>query len=132
MSSTTDERVAGALAPAAVSLAEKFEQFSEHWSPKVVAEANGWEFKLVKVQGAFVWHHHEVDEVFMVMSGWLRIHLEGLPTAVVGPGELLVVPRGVRHRPEAASECRIMLIEPAGVRNTGDVEGPLTAVDEWI
>jgi mannose-6-phosphate isomerase-like protein (cupin superfamily) len=132
MYSTTDERVEGFVAPAAVSLAEKFEQFTERWSPKIVAQANGWEFKLVKVQGAFVWHHHEVDEVFMVVSGRLRIHLEGLPTAVVGPGEIFVVPRGVRHRPEAASECRIMLIEPAGVRNTGDVDGPLTAVDEWL
>lgn len=131
MSSTTDECLEGVVAPA-VSLAEKFAQFADHWSPKIVAEANGWEFKLVKVQGAFVWHHHDVDEVFLVVSGWLRIHLEGLPTAVVGPGELLVVPRGVRHRPEAASECRIMLIEPAGVRNTGDVDAPLTAVDEWI
>jgi mannose-6-phosphate isomerase-like protein (cupin superfamily) len=72
-----------------------------------------------------------VDEVFLVVSGWLRIHLEGLPTAVVGPGELFVVPRGVRHRPEA-SECLIMLIDPAGVRNTDDAGGPLTAVDEWI
>lgn len=132
MHSTTDERVEGVVAPAAVSLAEKFEQFTDHWSPKIIAAANGWEFKLVKVQGAFVWHHHEVDEVFLVVSGWLRIHLEGLPTAVVGPGEILVVPRGLRHRPEAASECRIMLIEPAGVRNTADVQGPLTALDEWI
>jgi mannose-6-phosphate isomerase-like protein (cupin superfamily) len=105
-----------------ISLAEKFAAIDEHWRPKVAAELNGQEVKLVKVKGAFPWHRHDdVDEMFLVWRG--RISLEFRDrTVVLGPGEALVVPRGVEHRPVAEEEAEILLFEPSGVRNTGNVE----------
>ena len=119
-------------APAALNLAEKFALFDERWSPKIIAKANGWEIKLVKAQGSFVSHHHDIDEIFCVFSGRLTIHLQDQPDVHVHPGEIFVVPRGIEHRLEAEHECQLLLLEPAGVINTGQAAGALTAVDEWI
>lgn len=110
-----------------VNLEEKLAQFSEHWSPKVVARVNDYEIKLVKVLGEFVWHTHEdTDELFLVLDGQLTVQLRD-GDVVLGPGELYVVPRGVEHCPIADGEVKAMLIEPSGVVNTGDAGGELTA-----
>lgn len=111
-----------------INLAERFSRITEHWRPKIVAELNGQVVRLVKVQGEFVWHQHAgEDELFFVVRGRLRIDFRDGPV-ILGPGEMLVVPRGVEHRPVAEEECEMLLFEPAEVRNTGDVEHPtLTA-----
>ena len=104
-----------------ITLAEKYAQITEHFRPKVVAELNGQEVKLVKVRGEFVWHHHAgEDELFFVLQGELVIELRD-GQVVLGPGELVVVPKGVEHRPVARGEVQVMLIEPASTRHTGDV-----------
>jgi mannose-6-phosphate isomerase-like protein (cupin superfamily) len=105
-----------------ISLADKLAQIQEHWRPKVVGELNGQEVKLVKFQGEFVWHKHEQeDELFLVIAGRFRMEFRDR-TVELGPGELLIVPRGVEHRPVADDEVEVLLFEPAGLRNTGDVE----------
>ena len=111
-----------------INLAERFSRITEHWRPKIVAELNGQVVRLVKVRGEFVWHRHAgEDELFYVVRGRLRIDFRDGPVTL-GPGEMLVVPRGVEHRPVAEEECEMLLFEPAEVRNTGDVEHPtLTA-----
>ncbi len=111
-----------------VSLAETLAAIGEHWRPKIVAELNGQEVKVAKVQGEFVWHHHDdADELFLVLGGSLRIDFRDR-SVELGPGELLVVPRGVEHRPVAEHEVELLLFEPAGIVNTGNVEHPrLTA-----
>ena len=104
-----------------VRLADKLSLFSEHWSPKVVADFNGHEVMVVKVQGEFVWHSHpDTDDFFLVLKGRLRIELRD-GDVTLGPGELYVVPKGVEHRPVAEEEVHLLLIEPAGTPNTGDV-----------
>ena len=107
--------------------------FSEKWSPKVIAEMNEYQFKLVKIEGEFVWHNHsETTEVFIVLEGRMKIEFED-KTVQLNEGEMYVVPKGVRHKPSAEHECRIMLIEPKGVINTGEVESDLRAPnDEWV
>ena len=111
----------------AVDIAEKFSLFSEHWSPKVVARLNDYEIKLVRIKGEFVWHtHDDTDELFLVFTGSLTIQLRD-GDVTLGPGQLFVVPRGVEHCPISDGEVGAMLIEPAGVVNTGDAGGPLTA-----
>jgi mannose-6-phosphate isomerase-like protein (cupin superfamily) len=116
-----------------VNLAQKLSLVSEHWTPKVVAQLNDYHFKVVKVQGEFVWHDHpETDEVFFVVQGTLCIEFRD-HTATLKAGELIVVPKGVEHRPYALEECHILLVEPAGTINTGEVVDVLTAPDnEWI
>ena len=111
-----------------VDVAEKLALIEEHWRPKVVAELNGQEVKLVKFQGTFVWHRHEhEDELFLGVSGRFRVEFRD-GTVELGPGELLVVPRGVEHRTVAEEEVSVLLFEPAATRNTGDVDDPeLTA-----
>lgn len=105
-----------------VNLAAGFAQIAEHWRPKVAAELNGQEVKLVKVKGEFVWHKHDdVDELFLVIKGRLLVEFKG-ETVALGPGEMLVVPKGIEHRPVAADEVQMLVFEPAGVRNTGNVE----------
>ena len=113
-----------------VNLTEKFSLITEHWRPKVVAELNGQEVKLVKVRGEFVWHHHDLeDELFLILRGSLRIEFRDR-VVTLGPGELLVIPRGVEHRPVAEEEVELMLFEPAATRNTGNVvHETLTAPD---
>ena len=110
-----------------VDLAQKLSLVTDHWSPKVVARLNDYEVKVVKVQGEFVWHQHDdTDELFLVVSGRLRIQLRD-GDVELGPGQLYVVPRGVEHCPVADEETHALLLEPQGVVNTGDAGGPLTA-----
>jgi mannose-6-phosphate isomerase-like protein (cupin superfamily) len=116
----------------AINLAEKLATFSEHWRPRVIAELNDYQFKLVKILGEFVWHSHaDTDEAFVVLEGELRIDFrDGAVT--LGAGEIYVVKKGVEHRPYAAREVKLMLVEPRGVRNTGDAGGDRTAPnDVW-
>ncbi len=104
-----------------VNLAEKLALFSEQWKPKVVGELNGQQVKLVKFQGPFSWHHHrDEDELFLVVKGEFDMELRG-ETVTVRQGELVVVPRGVEHRPNAREEVHVLLFEPAGTLNTGNV-----------
>ena len=123
---------------AVVSLSEKLGLFNDHWSPRVVAQLNNYQFKLAKVEGEFVWHNHpDTDEAFLVLDGLLEIDLrepdQAPSTISLGPGELTVIPRGMDHRPRAKTECHIMLLEPQGVVNTGEAGGTLTAEnDRWI
>jgi mannose-6-phosphate isomerase-like protein (cupin superfamily) len=104
-----------------INLAEKFGCFTDQWSPKIVADLNDSHVKLAKVQGEFVWHRHaDEDELFIVLRGDLTIELrDGQVT--LGPGELVVIPKGVEHRPVARDEVHLMLIEPKGILHTGDV-----------
>lgn len=111
----------------AINLAAKLAQFSEAWSPKIVARLNDYAFKLVKLQGDFVWHRHaDTDEAFLVLDGELTIHLRD-GSVRLGAGELFVVPKGVEHMPSAAAECHVLLVEPAGTVNTGEVVSARTA-----
>lgn len=108
-----------------VSLAAKLAAITEHWRPRVVGELNGQEVKLVKLQGEFVWHHHAgEDELFLVVHGHLRIELRDDRAIELDPGEFVIVPRGVEHRPVASEEVEILLFEPATTRNTGNVDHP--------
>lgn len=117
-----------------VNFREKLSKFSEQWTPKVIAEMNDYQFKLVKIQGEFVWHEHQdTDEAFIVIEGSMRIDFEDGSSVELERGEMYVVPRGVTHRPCAESECTVMLVEPKGVVNTGDTDSELTAPnDEWV
>ncbi len=116
-----------------INFQQKFGLFSEQWQPKVVAEMNDYQFKLVRVEGDFVWHSHpETDETFLVIDGELVIDFRD-GSVTLGPGEMYVVPKGKEHKPRAARECRILLIEPAGTVNTGHAGGEKTAPnDVWI
>ena len=110
-------------APAKVNLADKLGQFTEHWSPRIVAHYNGNDIMVVKVEGEFTWHSHpDTDDFFLVLDGELDIELRD-KTVTLGPGELFVVPTGVEHRPCARrGEVKLLLIEPKGTPNTGDEE----------
>ena len=111
---------------------EKFASFSEHWSPKVIAELNGQHVKVAKLLGEFDWHFHEnEDELFWVVEGCLEIHLRD-KVVELHPGELLVVPRGVEHKPVAKSECQVVLFEPAGTLNTGNIVNERTVTKPEI
>jgi mannose-6-phosphate isomerase-like protein (cupin superfamily) len=117
----------------AINLREKIGLIGEQWSPRVVAELNDYQFKVVRIEGDFIWHNHpETDEAFLVVDGELRIDFRD-GSVTLGPGELFVVPRGVEHKPFAAGEVRLLLIEPRGVLNTGHAGGERTAGnDVWI
>ncbi len=116
-----------------INFKEKLSLISDHWSPKIIAQMNDYHFKLVKVQGDFVWHSHpETDEVFVVLKGELIIDMRD-GQVHLREGEMVVVPRGVEHKPRAKEECHLLLVEPAGTINTGDNPGELTAAaGEWI
>lgn len=117
----------------AINFSNKLKLIDDHWQPRVLAEMNDYQFKIVKILGDFVWHQHEdTDETFIVLSGELRIDFrDGAVT--VGAGEMFVVPRGVEHKPYAAGEVEMLLVEPRGVKNTGDEGGERTAEnDVWI
>lgn len=120
-------------APTKINFNQKLALFEEQWSPKVIAEMNDYQFKLVRLQGEFVWHQHEdTDETFIVLEGELTIDLESGPV-ILRAGEMLVIPKGMSHRPHATSEAKVLLVEPAGVVNTGDANSELTAPqDVWI
>ena len=117
----------------AINLAQKLGLISEQWSPRVVAELNAYQFKVVRIEGDFVWHDHpETDEAFLVLEGELRIDFRD-GAVVLRAGELFVVPRGVEHKPFAAMEVKLLLIEPRGIRNTGHAGGERTAPNDiWI
>ncbi len=116
-----------------IKLDEKLSMFSEKWSPKIVAQMNDYHFKIAKIQGEFVWHDHpETDEVFIVLKGQLEIQFRD-GNVTLNEREMFVVPKGVEHKPIAADECHILLVEPAGTVNTGDVVNEKTApTDVWI
>jgi mannose-6-phosphate isomerase-like protein (cupin superfamily) len=116
-----------------INLAEKCKLLDELWSPHIVAELNDYQFKVANVEGDFVWHDHpETDEAFLVLDGTLSIDLPDR-TVILRPGDLFIVPKGVRHRPRAEHRVSMLLIEPRGVVNTGDERGELTAeLDAWI
>jgi mannose-6-phosphate isomerase-like protein (cupin superfamily) len=104
-----------------VNLDQQFKRFHDHWHPRIVATVNDYDIKLVKVQGEFVWHQHQdTDELFLVVDGQLRIQLQDHDDVLLGSGELLVVPRGVRHCPAADQETRVLLLELQDTVNTGD------------
>lgn len=109
-----------------INIAEKLSTFAEHFKPKIIGELNGQHVKLVKFAGEFVWHHHdEEDELFLVLRGRFRMELRD-KTIELEPGEILIVPRGVEHRPVADEEVAVLLFEPAGTLNTGNVRGDRT------
>lgn len=116
-----------------INFAAKFGAFDDHWAPRVVAEMNDYQFKVVKLAGEFVWHSHEdTDETFIVLDGALRIDFRD-GAVELAAGEMFVVPKGVEHRPYAENEAKVLLIEPRGVLNTGQAGGDLTAEnDVWI
>ncbi len=116
-----------------VSFQKKLATFSDQWSPKVIAEMNDYQFKLVKLQGDFVWHaHRDTDEVFIVLDGRMTIELRDGAVAL-SAGEMFVVRKGVEHKPFAEHECHVLLVEPRGVVNTGDTGGQKTAAnDVWV
>lgn len=121
------------MPPPVINPQDKLSRFSEQWKPKIIAQMNDYHLKVVRLQGEFVWHSHpETDEVFWVLDGTLRIGFRD-GEVELKPGELLVVPHGVEHKPFAAAECQVLLIEPAGTVNTGDAGGERTAPNnEWI
>ncbi len=116
-----------------VRFADKFARLTEHWSPRVVAQMNDYQFKVVRLKGDFVWHDHpETDETFIVLEGRLRIDFRD-GVVELREGEMFVVPRGVEHKPYAEEEAKVLLIEPRGVINTGDAVSELTAAnDRWL
>ena len=116
-----------------INFQNKLELFSEHWSPKVIAEMNDYQFKLVKIKGEFTWHQHtNTDETFIVLEGSMGIEFKDR-TVQLSEGEMIVVPRGEEHKPFADKECKVLLVEPKEVVNTGDAGGELTADnDVWI
>lgn len=117
----------------AINFADKFDLFREQWQPKVVAEMNDYQFKLARLEGDFLWHAHaDTDEAFLVLDGELRIDFRD-GSVTVRAGEMYVVAKGVEHKPYAENEVKLLLIEPHGVRNTGDAGGERTAEnDVWI
>ena len=116
-----------------INFAHKFGLFDDRWKPRVIAEMNDYQFKIAKIEGDFVWHHHvDTDETFIVVDGRLRIDFRD-GSVTLGPGEMYVVPKGVEHKPFAETEVKLLLIEPRGVRNTGEEGGQRTAEnDVWI
>tara|TARA_B100000953_G_scaffold60122_1_gene47764 strand:- start:608 stop:988 length:381 start_codon:yes stop_codon:yes gene_type:complete len=116
-----------------INIKSKFEKFSDIWAPKVIAEMNNYQFKLVKIKNDFVWHQHEdTDEVFFVIEGKMNIEFED-SMVELNEGEMLVVPKGKKHKPFAENQAKIMLVEPKDVVNTGEQESELTAKnDDWI
>ena len=111
-----------------INLAEKLSQFSSHWDPHVVATYNGNDVMVVKFAGEFPFHKHDdTDDFFLVVSGEVTMEFEGAPSVTFGPGELVIVPKGVVHRPRAETEAQVLLIEPTGEPNTGDSGVPPAA-----
>jgi mannose-6-phosphate isomerase-like protein (cupin superfamily) len=121
------------MSVSAINLLGKFQLFDELWSPRVVAELNDYQVKLARIDGEFVWHEHaDTDELFLCLEGSMTIETHD-GNVTLGPGDLYVVPRGKPHKPVTRGECKILLLEPRGVVNTGDVRSDLTAaLDQWI
>ena len=116
-----------------INLKSKFQKFTDQWSPKVIEEMNDYQFKLVKIEKDFTWHKHDdTDETFLVIEGKMGIEFED-QTIELKEGEMIVIPKGKKHKPYADKEAKIMIIEPKGVTNTGDVVNELTSKnDQWI
>ena len=113
-----------------INFSEKLSQINEHWKPRVIAEMNDYQFKIVKIKDEFVWHSHaDTDETFIVIKGNLKIELRD-GDVNLGPGEMYVVPKGVEHKPVAIEEVEMLLIEPRGTLNTGDAKGDRTAEND--
>ena len=116
-----------------INLKEKYSKFTKHWSPRIVAEMNDYQFKLAKIKGEFVWHDHKhTDETFIIIEGEMTLKFRGSEVKL-SEGEMYVVPKGVTHKTYAENECKVMLVEPTGVINTGEEGGDLTAPnDVWV
>ena len=116
-----------------INLKSKFQEFADQWSPKVIEEMNDYQFKLVKIENDFTWHKHEdTDETFLVIEGKMGIEFED-QTIELSEGEMIVIPKGKKHKPYADKEAKIMIIEPKGITNTGDVTNDFTAEnDQWV
>jgi mannose-6-phosphate isomerase-like protein (cupin superfamily) len=116
-----------------INITEKFSKFSKHWSPRIVAEMNDYQFKIAKIKGEFVWHDHKhTDETFIVIEGNMSMKFRDSIVELF-EGEMIVVPKGTEHKPCADKECKILVIEPRGVINTGDIVNNLTInEDQWI
>ena len=116
-----------------INLKSKFQKFTDQWSPKVIEEMNDYQFKLVKIENDFTWHKHDdTDETFLVIEGKMGIEFED-QTVELSEGEMIVIPKGKKHKPYADKEAKIMIIEPKGVTNTGDITNELTAEnDQWV
>jgi mannose-6-phosphate isomerase-like protein (cupin superfamily) len=113
-----------------INLKDKFASFADTWSPKIVGEVNNFHVKMSKVLGDFVWHHHEdEDELFLVVKGRLRIKLRDQEDVVLEPGEFAIIPHGVEHNPVAEEETHVLLFEPAGTLNTGNVQNERTVAN---
>ena len=109
-----------------VNIAEKLSLFSDHWNPRIIGELNGQHVKAVKLQGEFVWHHHDhEDELFLVIKGKLKMEFRD-KTVEINPGEFIIVPKKIEHKPVADEEVQILLFEPASTLNTGNVENERT------
>jgi mannose-6-phosphate isomerase-like protein (cupin superfamily) len=117
----------------AINFVDKLAKFAEHWSPRVIAEMNDYQFKLVKLQGEFVWHaHKDTDEVFLVIEGEMQVGFRDRDVTLRA-GEMFVVPKGIEHITRATNECHALVIEPRGVVNTGEAGGALKAQnDVWV
>lgn len=117
----------------AVNFSDKLSEITEFWQPRVISEMNDYQFKIVRIEGDFIWHDHpETDETFIVLKGRLRIDFRDGAVSI-GAGEMFVVPKGVEHKPYAEQEVHLLLIEPRGVLNTGHAGGDRTAQnDQWI
>jgi len=116
-----------------INLREKLSKFSKYWSPRIIAEMNDYQFKIAKIKGEFIWHDHkDTDETFIVIEGTMCIKFrDGI--VELSEGEMFVVPKGVEHKPCAENECKILVVEPRGVINTGDAGGELTITkDVWV
>lgn len=112
-----------------INIAEKFNQFTDRWNPRVIGSLNGQEVKIAKVKGDFIWHHHEnEDELFLVVNGTLGIEFRDR-TVELQPGEMIIVPKGMEHRPFAKEEAEIMMFEPSSTLNTGTIENEFTRKD---
>ena len=116
-----------------INLKSKFQKFTDQWSPKVIVEMNDYQFKLVKIENDFTWHKHEdTDETFLVIEGKMGIEFED-QTVELSEGEMIVIPKGKKHKPYADKEAKIMIIEPKGITNTGDITNDFTAEnDQWV
>jgi len=121
------------MAYQSINFVQKFGLLQEQWQPKVIAEMNDYQFKIVKLEGDFIWHDHKnTDETFIVLDGTLRIDFRD-GAVRISAGEMFVVPKGIEHKPYAEGEVKLLLIEPRGVPNTGDAGGDRTAeLDVWI
>jgi|TARA_Y100000994_G_scaffold249606_1_gene262524 mannose-6-phosphate isomerase-like protein (cupin superfamily) len=116
-----------------INFKNKFSKFNQHWSPRVIAEMNDYQFKIAKIKGEFIWHHHsETDETFIVIEGNMLMKLRD-QVIKLHEGEMFIVRKGIEHKPCAEQECKILVIEPKGVINTGNAGGELTMYkDIWV